>query len=130
MFGCKTTSQNMPDANSNCESSTIVDSDQFMNAPSDPFFFRKVIINGDCLEIELQYGGGCGDTEFQLVGAEEVMESFPEQRNIRLSFKDEDNCEALVTKTLSYDLTSTRVGDSGTVILRLQEWEEGLEYNY
>ncbi len=115
---------------SDCDSPVLVDADLYDSAPSDEFQFHSVSIDGNCLKLAVQYGGGCEEVIFQLIDASVVMESFPIQRNVRLSLEDNDPCEALVTQELSYDLTPLQVDGYSKIILNLQDFDGNLVYNY
>lgn len=104
---------------SSCDKVGIMDNEQLRNAPRDPFDFVSAEIVGDCMEITVQYGGGCGEVNFQLIGGEEVAQSLPPQRLILISLDDNDSCKAFVTDTISFDLTAFRVENSNEVKLTL-----------
>lgn len=113
-----------------CSLLAIVDSEQFVNAPNDPFKFEEVKIEGDCLEITYSYGGGCEEVVMKIIGRESIMKSNPPQRSIRMSLDDIDNCEALITTTRNYDLTPFRESGGNEIILRLDGWDESISYKY
>ena len=115
---------------SNCEDIAIIDADQYINGPADEFFWQSASIDGDCLKLVVRYGGGCEEVDFKLYDSSAIMESFPLQRNIRISLDDDDFCEALVTQELSYDLTPLQVEGYSKIILNLQGFDESLTYNY
>jgi len=108
----------------------IVDSELFINAPDDDFDFANAEIIGDSLKLTIRYGGGCGDVEIKLIDSGAIMESYPVQRNIRLSLKDKDLCKALLTKVISFNLIPVRVSDNQKVSLNLAGWESPLLYEY
>ena len=101
----------------------IISKDQLLNAPDDAFTFNKVELDGDCLNLTISYGGGCGEVEVKLIDSGDVAESLPVLRAIRLSFKDEDLCEALVEKTFTFDLTPIRVREDNRARLILSGWD-------
>lgn len=113
-----------------CSLLAIVDNEQFANAPNDPFGFESVTIDGDCLEVTYSYGGGCEEVVMKLIGREGIMKSDPPQRNIRMSLDDIDNCEALITTSRNYDLTPFRESGGNEIILRLDGWDESINYKY
>ena len=113
-----------------CDKEILVDKTLFANAPNDPFDFKDVEIIQNCLKLTIQYGGGCGDIELELIDSEIVMKSNPVQRNIRLSFKDTDPCEAYITKEISFDLTSIQSSEYNQIILNLTNWGESILYSY
>jgi hypothetical protein len=75
----------------------------------DPVYASEVFIDGDCLEIKVSYSGGCEDHEFNLI--ENVLRCATPPIDLRkhlwLSHDSKgDMCEALITETLSYDLST------------------------
>ena len=132
VFGCKKSDNVViePPLPPECDDPVIVDTDLYNTAPADEFQYQSAEIDGNCLKMVVRYGGGCEIVDFQLYDAAAIMESFPIQRNIRLSLEDNDNCKALVTQELMYDLTPLQVEGYSTIILNLQGYSESLTYNY
>lgn len=113
-----------------CGESIIVDGELFENAPRDEFILNSASITGDCLNLNISYGGGCGSIETKLLTNDVITLSNPPQMQVRLSLKDEDLCEALVTKDLSFDLKAIRTFGAGKIIINLNGWDQELIYNY
>jgi len=131
LFACnKSETINIDPPVSECDNPVIIDADLYDTAPADEFYYPSATIDGNCLKISVQYGGGCEDVIFQMIDASVIMESFPIQRNIRLSLEDNDFCKALVTQELNYDLLPLQVDGYSKIILNLQGFEESLIYNY
>lgn len=67
-----------------------------------------VAINGDVLSVTLAYSG-CDQQHFEMFAGKYVLESFPPQ--IEIAFKPlvEDECEAVFTSELRYDLLPLKV---------------------
>ena len=105
--------------NSNCDKVTVVSDSRFENAPRDDFDFVSAEIDGDCLEILVRYGGGCGGATFELIGNNIIKEPIPVRRYAVISFEDKDNCEALVMPTISFDLTPFQVKNENEVAIYL-----------
>ena len=117
---------NSVDSNqNNCEQKVIIEPELYNSAPNDDFKFRDIEIAGDCLKVTIEYGGGCGNVDVKLIDAGVVMESNPVQRNVRVSFKDDDFCKALIVKEFSFDLTSIRVVGDHRVSLNISNWNGG-----
>ncbi|HLV29984.1 MAG TPA: hypothetical protein VKY57_00305 [Chitinispirillaceae bacterium] len=73
----------------------------------DPFQFNSVNVIGSTIEIIVQYGGGCKKHKFSLLTTGLLKESFPPQLDLILSHdSDGDECKAIVTDTLLFDLSS------------------------
>ena len=115
----------------------IIDELKYDAAQTDEYEMVYAYIKGDTLNIIVKYGGGCGLTSFALITNGYFMESNPVQLDVILSFKDEDPCEALITKQICFNILqlATLYNDSyqtieGTIILRLRDYENGLEYDF
>lgn len=117
-------------ANTLCDKDIIIEDSLYADMPDDEYFLKSVEISGDCLSITIQYGGGCGNVEAELVGSEAIEKSYPPQREIRLSFKDEDTCEALVNKKFTFNLTPARYIGGKSIILKIKNRSEPVTYNY
>lgn len=114
-----------------CPEKVIYDTAMYNHGFYDSFAYDSVWIEGDCLKANVLYGGGCGDVLFQLVWDGAVMESYPVQVRLKLSFMDNDLCKALIHKDLAYDISMLKVGGSNhKVIVHLEGWKGPLIYNY
>ena len=76
-----------------------------MPAFGDGVTVREVRLDGDILEVDVGYGGGCEEHVFELVWDGLVLETFPGQVNLRLTHDGNgDVCEAYIMPTLRFDL--------------------------
>ena len=90
--------------------------------PADPFQIDSLVLENHCLNIYVNYGGGCGEAEFQLYYTQIVTQSMPPQTTLHLSFKDEDPCRLFVTKKLTYNLEPfVELANNGGVYLLIGE---------
>lgn len=108
----------------------IVDNDLYFNAPDDANQIINAVVKDDFLNITLQYGGGCGNIYYDLVSTDEYLATEPVQKKLRLAFKDDDNCEAGMEVTLSFNIKEIQRPQENTIILNLQGWEKPLAYIY
>ena len=113
-----------------CEEQVQVSDDLYENGPSDDITISNAFIFEDCLDVTFRYGGGCGEVEAHLFASTGEGESLPPTRFIRVGFKDEDDCEALLVYTKTFDLTPLRSGAYSAVLLQLEGYDEVLEYSY
>lgn len=114
----------------NTDGKLIIGNDLFKNAPNDPLLISEAKIVGDTLEI--RFGASCCDGknwEISLVGASDILYSEPPQRQIRLSLKNNELCDAACGKIKKFDIKSSRIS-GGEINLRLQGWQEVLSYKY
>lgn len=107
----------------------LIDADRYQTV-SDPFDFRRVTISGNCLEIDVQYGGGCGEEEFVLVWDDKVKKSDPPVATLKLLLKDEDRCKKLELASLTYDLSPLKkhLGSTGQIKVVLDGYDTLLRY--
>ena len=114
----------------NCDSETVISSELYQNAPSDQLIISSLEIESDCLEIIFGAGGCDGRTwEIQLIDSGDILESNPPQRNLRLSLKDEELCEAFITRELTFDISNLQV-DGNQVMLNIINSDDNLLYEY
>jgi hypothetical protein len=95
-------------------------------AESDPFLLVGAELKGKCLEIEVEYSGGCGGDTWTLAWTGNLMKSLPPKANIFLHLKDEDACRETVRKKVSFDISSVY---NGEVVLMLKDFRGVLKYN-
>lgn len=92
---------------------------------SDEFLLVGAELKGKCLEIEVEYSGGCGGDEWTLAWTGSLMKSLPPKANIYLHLKDNDACREVVRKKVSFDISSIY---NGEVILLLKNFRGDLTY--
>lgn len=111
--------------------STVIDKEQYLGAESDPFDLEAVQLTKDgCLKITLSYGGGCGEVSASLVDNGDIFESDPTQRNLRLIFVDNDNCEALKKSNFYFDIDNLKIPDDKRVRLNFTGTDVDFLYEY
>lgn len=116
--------------NSQCSNEVIVSSELYDTAPNDNLNILETEIKDNCLIIKFGSSGCNGDSwEIKLIDSEMIMESYPPQRNIRLSLKNEELCDAYFTKELSFDIRSLQV-EGDKVYLNITNSEEQILYEY
>lgn len=114
----------------NCDFETLISTEQYANAPSDQLTINSLAINDNCLKISFSSSGCNGDTwELKLIDSEDVLESYPPQRNLRLSLNNEELCEAYITKELTFDISNLQV-DGNKVQLNLTNSDKNILYEY
>jgi hypothetical protein len=113
-----------------CYNNAIVSNDQFQNGPNDPLEIHAVNIQDECIHIRFSSGGCDGSTWItKLIGSEDILESFPPQRVIRLSLKNEEPCDAYLTKEVTFNIKPLQTGGH-QIILHLDNWDEPINFVY
>ena len=107
---------------------TLISSEEYLNAPSDQLTINSLEITENCLKINFGSSGCSGDTwELKFIDSEDILESIPPQRNLRLSLKNEEECEAFITKELSFDISNLQV-DGNQVQLNITNSDDEILY--
>lgn len=113
-----------------CDDTVIISAHEFTNAPSDQLTISNMEITDNCLAITFSASGCNGESwRIKLIDAAEVLESDPPQRNLRLSLRNEELCEALITRTVSFDLTKLQLSGS-EIILKIANNSSQINYQY
>ena len=112
-----------------CKSITF-DESLFLSGQGDEFDFAEVSIIDDCLHIVIRYGGGCGGIVTSLIDSDEAGSPKPLERNLKLILRDNDPCEASITKKVSFDLKNIQVTGKNEIRLNIMGWPTPVLYNY
>lgn len=103
-----------------CEQSILESSSDFDNGPFDPTTtINSVSWNGECLDISYSYGGGCGDHELSVITNGAIIKTDPPILELIIQHDNKDQCEALITELISYDLGENNfLNDEDVIILK------------
>jgi hypothetical protein len=118
----------------NCDKLTIINAEDFANAPNDELVINNLEILENCLIINFSASGCDSETwMFELYDSEEILESNPLQRRLRLSLQknndDINECDLYVIKEISFDISNLQVLDS-QVVLNIVNSEDQILYEY
>lgn len=105
---------------------------------NDDFALNSASITEDSLEISVSYSGGCKEHKFTLISSGEFLESFPVQLQVSVVHDGMgDSCEAYPTEDYHFDLTAIKTMyqeayrvDTGTIVLRLKDYPQELNYTF
>ncbi len=118
--------------------SIIISNSLYDSAPRDTYNIEQLKLEGDQLQVNITYGGGCENHTFRLIGSDEYAESYPVQTSVLLSHDaNDDPCEALLGETLVFTLLPLaqryrelyRV-NSDVITIHLTGGSEGKSLNY
>ncbi len=138
-FGCKSTKNAVESDQSskgtiqNNENVMITASIGRVDQASDPLSISDVRVKGNKLLIDVTYGGGCEEHQFQVIGSPMISKSLPPIRSIQLVHAaNGDKCKMNVIKTLEVDLKELAYKqEAGSKIyLTLGGWNQQIEYVY
>ncbi len=109
-----------------CDKKVIVSKELFDNSKTD--VIENAVINGDCLDITfslLSTQDRIDDVD--LIDSGAILESFPIQRNLKFTIKENFTKPTVVKATTSFDI-SFLVNPGETVILNLENFETPIRY--
>lgn len=113
-----------------CDDKVIIDKNLFDSAPNSSLNITKIEIIGDCLNIDFNASGCNGNSwKVKLIDSEAILKSNPPQRNLRLSLENNELCEAIIHKKISFDISKLRLTGS-EVILNIVNSEHQIKYIY
>ncbi|MEZ4910243.1 MAG: hypothetical protein R2774_05225 [Saprospiraceae bacterium] len=113
-----------------CEKACILNDDTFNSlVPNEELSISMAFFQDGCLTVEYSSGGCDGSTWVtSLVASQSIVETNPPMREIKLNLIDNEDCEALIYKTSSFDVSDLR-GDYPTVFLILDGYDERIVLN-
>ena len=113
-----------------CDQGTVISQQRFRNAPSDELTINSLEIEGDCLVINFSASGCDGESwRLELIDSGGINDSAPPQRELRLILKNEELCEAFITREISFNIAGLQV-NGGSVWLNLSNSNEEILYEY
>ena len=113
-----------------CDQSVIISSDKYTDAPHDPLTIVSTEFNGDCLKINFASGGCSGNSwVVKLIDSGVVLYSDPPQRNLRLSLKNRELCDAYIGKEVTFDVRDLQV-NGNKVLLNITNSGDQILYEY
>ena len=114
-----------------CDFQTIIDASKYTAETSEGFSFISSEIIDDCLSFTIA-SSGCDGTswEFDFIDSAAVAELFPEQRFLKLVIFNEELCDAVFQKTITFDINSLQIENSNEIILNIDGLSNALNYKY
>jgi hypothetical protein len=93
-----------------CDQKVIISEKEMENAPSDPVTIIDLEIVDDCLKIKFSASGCNGDTWIaRLITDGWIINTMPATRDLRLSLDNNEPCDALITKEISFDIKNLQI---------------------
>lgn len=100
---------------------------------SDPISISDVRIEGNKMLIDVSYGGGCEEHQFQVIGSPIISKSLPPIRSIQLVHSaNGDKCKMNIIKTLEINISefAYKKENGSKIYLTLSGWSQQIEYTY
>jgi len=113
-----------------CCQNVIINADEYKNAPDDELEIVNIRLEGDCLSIRFESSGCDGNSwGIKLIDSEAIMESYPPQRNLRLSLKNDEPCDAIVIKEMAFNVSNLRL-EYDKILLNITNSGDQVLYEY
>jgi hypothetical protein len=117
------------DNQSTCDKDVIISQYEYENAPDDFLVIEDLSIQGNCLKIKFGSSGCSGDTWVEkLIDMGTIAYSDPIQRTLRLSLDNLEECEAWITKEISFNIKDLQL--QGDNIVQLNVSGQSILYEY
>lgn len=100
------------------------------NEPDGNTLIREALIKSDELHITITASGCDGSRWTARLDRGSLAYSNPPQWFAKIEFVDNEDCEALVSRTFVFDLKPLRVKEVRKVNINLEGWSKQLSYTY
>lgn len=95
------------------------------------FEVEQMEMLGHELHLRVRYSGGCEEHIFNLYSNGRYAKSYPPQLTLFLEHIDNnDHCRAMITKELVFDVRGIEYPGTSTLVVRLNNTDETLQYKY
>ena len=89
---------------------------------TDYYDIDSVAVEGQKLKVFVNYGGGCGEADFEMYYQPQKILVMPHRAYLFLKLTDNDPCRSIVTKELQFDLSvMDKEAKTGGIVLQLGE---------
>lgn len=119
------------DIQANSDLRPITVNPEFRDGQTDAFYLDGVSVSGDTLKVEVRYGGGCKEHEWEMHTTGMYAKSYPPQLSLFLAHKNNgDMCKAMLRETLYFDLVGIQYPASDVLNLRMNLADDFIVYSY
>ncbi|WP_179321200.1 hypothetical protein [Winogradskyella helgolandensis] len=114
-----------------CGLEVITDSTTYESSETSYFGVLNVSLNNDCLMVHITSSGcDASSWELTLIDSENIAESMPPQRYMKLTLYNNEACLAVFEKEETFDLTSLQVEGTNEVVLNIEGLPDSVLYTY
>ena len=109
--------------------SVIINANLYKETATNDYTITDVQLNGDLLTLKIGASGCDGNSwKAVLVDANEILESNPIQRNIKISLENKELCLAVFAREFTFDISILKE-NFPEIILNLEGWNSQIYYN-
>lgn len=125
-FACSETKETTLDV---CNECVVIDNTLYNKTQTNNYTINHVVLNEGFLTLKISASGCSGNSWVAtLVDANQILESNPIQRNIRISFQNKEACLAVFEKEFTFNIKELKQNKS-EIILNLDGWNTQINYN-
>jgi hypothetical protein len=112
-----------------CNECVIIDYRLYKSIKIANYTINNVRLNEDFLTLKISASGCSGNSwKATLIDANQILESYPIQRNISVLFENNETCTTVCEKEFTFHIKKLKVNQS-KVILNLSGWVSQINYN-
>lgn len=116
---------------SKCNEKAVLDNVAFPQVNTTNYGVTNVVLNGDCLEITVSSSGCNPDNwDMNLIGVASTTNIYPPLFHAKIELVNNEACQAVFQKTVSFDLTPFQMAGQNTVQIALDGWNTNIMYQY
>ena len=109
----------------------MLDNVAFPQVNTTNYGVTNVVLNGDCLEITVSSSGCNPDNwDMNFVASEVVVETLPNQWYAKVELINNEVCQGVFQKTVSFDLTPFQITGQNNVQINIAGWNNSIMYQY
>ena len=114
----------------NC-SEVLIDNNAYLTAETTNYSFENISISDGCMNVEV-VASGCDPVNWimTLIDSENIAESMPPQRYLKISIFNNETCLAVFNKEENFELLPLRVEGTNEVLLNIERFDEPILYSY
>ena len=115
----------------NCDDCIVINKDLYNQTNTDNYTIKKVSVNDDCLEIKFASSGCDGHTwGIDLIDEGGIAETVVPQRNLKLKLTNREECDAVITRTISFNLKALQLTNYKAINLKIVGYNNLIRYEY
>ena len=116
---------------SKCNEKAVLDHVAFPQVNTNNYGITNVVLNGDCLEITVS-SSGCNPNnwDMNLIGVASTTNIYPPLFHAKVELINNEACQAVFQKTVSFDLTPFQMAGQNTVQIDIDGWNTNIMYQY
>ncbi|WP_152487255.1 hypothetical protein [Winogradskyella psychrotolerans] len=114
-----------------CGLEVVSDNEAYETSESDNYGVLNVDLSGDCLTVDVTTSG-CDNNDWvlTLIDSENIAESMPSQRYLKLTLFNNQDCSVVLEKAETFDLSLLKVEGTNEVLLNIEGLSESVLYSY